>query len=403
MDRIKLLMRLIIISSVCTVVTSCSLFLKPSDQIQPPMPFEDAISTLANSLLDQVKADRASSAGEGEINVMIIPFADADSYEVPEISRSIEKIIIEEGTRNFPGFNLTRLTSKNIGQADYIMNGTIQLDFFSSKDTTTSQKYYHVSSEVRKLADSTVIAKSNVWISDMNLDYTPTAIYRDSPLYLKGSRPEHRKRLETTQRQTDREGFFDISLETRAMLIEGRMAYENADYETAEALFSRTADRKDGQDLGTYAGLYLANYKLGRFQEAEKAFAKIVSISVEKYRYLAVKYLFGVDSVEFLKDENLKERYNTWIRNIGKYIRKTNYCLRIVGHASRTGTKAYNDQLSLERAISIQKRLQKTFPEVDQRSEVVGKGFSENIVGIGTDDERDALDRRVELFITDCN
>jgi outer membrane protein OmpA-like peptidoglycan-associated protein len=57
----------------------------------------------------------------------------------------------------------------------------------------------------------------------------------------------------------------------------------------------------------------------------------------------------------------------------------------------------------LERAKSIQKQLRKTFPEVFQRSQVIGKGFSENIVGTGSDDERDALDRRVELSIIDCN
>lgn len=33
---------------------------------------------------------------------------------------------------------------------------------------------------------------------------------------------------------------------------------------------------------------------------------------------------------------------------------------------------------------------------------MIGKGFSENIVGTGTDDDRDALDRRVELFVIKC-
>jgi len=378
----------------CAVILSCSFLIKP-----PLVPFEEAISTLAIRLLDQVKADRSLSAQKGPINVMIIPFTDADTNEVPQVSRRIEKIIIDQGTRNFEGFKLSRLTSKNIGRADYIINGTIRLDAYKSKDAGAPPKRYHVHGEVRKLADTKIVGKSNIWISDMDLNYTPTAIYRDSPLYLKGRRSAAPEKI---QRRTFQKNFLDISLETRAILIEGRMAYENGEYETARALFNMAASRKDGQDLGTYAGLYLANNKLGRRGAAEKAFAKVVHISVEKYRFLTVKYLFGVDSVEFLQDENLKARYDTWIRNIGKYFHNTNYCLRIVGHASHSGSKAYNDQLSLKRAQSIQKRLQKTFPEVYQRAEVVGKGFSENIVGIGTDDERDALDRRVELFIIDC-
>jgi len=378
----------------CAGIVSCSSFLKPQ-----PIPFEEAIATLATRLLDQLKAD-PSSAGKETINVMIIPFPDADSGEVPEVSRSIEKIIIEISRHNFKGFNLTRLTSKNIGHADYIMNGAIRLESYKTLFAKTPPKSYHVYGEVRGLADTKVIGKASVWISDMNLDYTPTAIYRDSPLYLQGRAMTKPAKV---QYQTYKEDFLDISLKTRAMLIEARMAYEHKDYKAAKALFSMAAQRKDGQDLGTYAGLYLANYKLERLEEAEKAFAKVVSISVEKYRFLTVKYLFGVDSVDFVQDTNLEARYDTWIRHIGQYFHNTNYCLRIVGHASRTGTEAYNYQLSLKRAKSIQKRLQNTFPEVLQRSETVGKGFSENIVGIGTDDERDALDRRVELFIVDCH
>lgn len=395
MDIIKLLVRYIIIVAGFAVISSCSYLIKP----QPLVPFEEAISTLAGNLLDQVKADRPLSVEKGPINVMLIPFVDANSGEVPEVSRSIEKIVIDVGRRNFEGINLARLTFKNIDRADYIIDGSILLEFSKSKDTAKHQKHYHVLGTVRNSADKKIIGESNVWISDTDLNYTPTAIYRDSPLYFKSRRLT---KADKTRRQTYKKDFLGVSLKTRAMLIEGRTAYENGNYEAAVALFSMATNRKDGQDLGTYAGLYLANHKLGRFEEAEKAFAEVVSISVEKYRFLTVKYLFVVGSVEFLQDENLKARYDTWIRTIGKYFHNSNYCLRIIGHASHTGTKAYNDQLSLDRAKSIQKQLRKTFPEVFQRSQVIGKGFNENIVGIGSDDERDALDRRVELSIIDC-
>lgn len=396
MDIIKLLVRYIIIIAVFAVISSCSYLIKP----QPLVPFEEAISTLAGNLLDQVKADRPLSVEKGPINVMLIPFVDANSGEVPEVSRSIEKIVIDVGRRNFEGINLARLTFKNIDRADYIIDGSIMLESSKSKDTAKHLKHYHVLGKVRNLADKKIIGESNVWISDTDLNYTPTAIYRDSPLYFKSSRLT---KADKTRRQTYKKDLLGVSMKTRAMLIEGRTAYENGNYEAAEVLFSMAANRKDGQDLGTYAGLYLANHKLGRFEEAEKAFAEVVYISVEKYRFLTVKYLFGVGSVGFLQDENLQVRYDTWIRNIGKYFHNSNHCLLIIGHASHTGTKAYNDQLSLERAKSIQKQLRKTFPEVFQRSQVIGKGFSENIVGIGSDDERDALDRRVELYIVDCN
>ena len=394
MGRAQRIIIYIIIAWGCAGVVSCSSFIKPR-----LIPFEEAIANLTTRLLNQIKTD-PSTAGKETIDIMIIPFADADSGEVPEVSRSIEKIMIATGKRDFKRLHLARLTSKNISHADYIINGTIRLESYQTLFAKRPSRNYFVHGKVRQLADPKIIGKAGVWIAEMNLDYTPTAIYKDSPLYLQGSTMTQPAQV---RYQPYEEDFLDISLKTRAMLIEARMAYEHKDYEAAEALFSMAARRKDGQDLGTYAGLYLANHKLGRLDKAEEAFAKVVSISVEKYRFLTVKYLFGVNSVDFLQNENLKARYDTWLRHIGRYFHNTNYCLRIVGHASRTGTEAYNNKLSLERAKSIQQRLQKTFPEVLQRSEVVGKGFSKNIVGIGTDDERDALDRRVELFIVDCN
>lgn len=296
------------------MLTSCAIFSKPSEPIQPPAPFEEAISALAGNLLDRVKADRPDSTGKDKIHVMLIPFTDADTDEVPQISRRIENIFIAEGSRKFRDFDLARLTSKNISQVDYIINGTIRMDLYQGKDAGKVQKYYRVYGEVTRLKDKKI----------------------------------------------------------------------------------------NGQDLDTYAGLYLANYKLSRLEEAEKAFSRLIAISAEKYRSFTVKYLFGVNSVEFLKDKTLAERYQTWIRNIGKYFQDTNNCLRIVGHSSRTESEEYNDKLSIEQAKSIQTLLQKSFPEVFQRSKIVGKGFSENIVGTGTDDDGDALDRRVELFVIEC-
>ncbi|MDF1590163.1 MAG: OmpA family protein [Desulfobacterales bacterium] len=399
MRRMNSLVGCVIIALGWSVLTSCAIFSKPPQPIEPPAPFEEAISALAGDLLARIKADRPDSTGKDKIHVMLIPFADADTDEVPQVSRQIETIFITEGSQKFKGFELARLTSKNISQIDYIISGTLRMDLYPGKHDEKVQKYYRAHGEVTRLKDKKIIGKSSRWIADLDINVVPTPIYRDSPLYLKGSRlPTPDK---TPQILRD-ENFIDTSLETTAILIEGRMAYENGNYEGAESLFRMAAGRKDGQRMDTYAGLYLANYKLGRLEEAEKAFSRLVAISAEKYRSFTVKYLFGVNSVEFLKDKTLADRYQTWIRNIGKYFHQTNTCLKIVGHSSRTGSEEYNDKLSLERAKSVQALLQKYFPEVFQRSEIVGKGFSENIVGTGTDDDSDALDRRVELFVVEC-
>jgi outer membrane protein OmpA-like peptidoglycan-associated protein len=77
-------------------------------------------------------------------------------------------------------------------------------------------------------------------------------------------------------------------------------------------------------------------------------------------------------------------------------------CLSLVGHASRTGSESYNDRLSVQRALYIRQSLEAVAPELAARLQTTGKAFPENLVGIGTDDARDALDRRVEFKIVGC-
>ncbi|HET9764060.1 MAG TPA: OmpA family protein, partial [Casimicrobiaceae bacterium] len=77
-------------------------------------------------------------------------------------------------------------------------------------------------------------------------------------------------------------------------------------------------------------------------------------------------------------------------------------CLTIVGHTSKTGSEQFNDRLSLQRAVAIQHRIEALAPETAGRLQAVGMGFRENLVGSGTDDLRDALDRRVEFKVRAC-
>ena len=72
------------------------------------------------------------------------------------------------------------------------------------------------------------------------------------------------------------------------------------------------------------------------------------------------------------------------------------------GHTSRTGPEPLNERLSLMRAQYIKQRLDAGAPGVAKRTSAVGKGSRENISGLGTDDARDALDRRVEFKVMDC-
>jgi len=140
---------------------------------------------------------------------------------------------------------------------------------------------------------------------------------------------------------------------------------------------------------------------LGDIAGAESAFAKLVAVGVENHN-ISTKFLFSVDSTEFSADQDLRKQYAIWVRQIAEYFGTNTRCINVIGHSSRTGSAEYNDRLSLLRARRIRKSMGSYSSAVLERSKAIGKGFRENIVGSGTDDARDAFDRRVEFALVDC-
>jgi outer membrane protein OmpA-like peptidoglycan-associated protein len=76
--------------------------------------------------------------------------------------------------------------------------------------------------------------------------------------------------------------------------------------------------------------------------------------------------------------------------------------MNVVGHTSRTGSEQTNDRLSQARASAIKQKLEADAAVLAARTKASGVGWRENIIGTGTDDVTDALDRRVEFKIVGC-
>jgi outer membrane protein OmpA-like peptidoglycan-associated protein len=92
-----------------------------------------------------------------------------------------------------------------------------------------------------------------------------------------------------------------------------------------------------------------------------------------------------------------------WLRQIARQSALIEQCVVVTGHTSRTGSEQINNRLSLQRATYVKRRLETETPELSRKLRDAGLGFRENIVGTGTDDLRDALDRRVEFKVIACN
>src|SRR4030095_16016854 len=132
-------------------------------------------------------------------------------------------------------------------------------------------------------------------------------------------------------------------------------------------------------------GIYLSSVKLGRADEAQQAFGKIVAYGIAN-KQLGVKFLFNPGGTAFWPENRISGPYPMWLHEIAKASTDAKVCMEIVGHTSRTGSVAFNDMLSLQRARYIRQRLVGESPALGERTTPSGRGFRENIIGSGTDD-----------------
>ena len=186
-----------------------------------------------------------------------------------------------------------------------------------------------------------------------------------------------------------------------ALLEDARSAYEANDYERALFLFQAAAAQPSALSIRAYNGQYLSLRALKREAEANAAFKHVIEEGF-RVRALAIKLLFTPGQTTFWADPAISGAYSLWIRDLSAQAAASPACLAIVGHTSRTGTESFNQTLSLARSQYVAGLLQADHPELAARLSAAGKGYAENIVGTGSDDARDAIDRRVEFKIADC-
>ncbi|HWK82132.1 MAG TPA: OmpA family protein, partial [Caldimonas sp.] len=117
---------------------------------------------------------------------------------------------------------------------------------------------------------------------------------------------------------------------------------------------------------------------------------------------LPVKLLFQPGRTTFNTIGDLPQQYQIWLTMLAQEAGRADSCVRIVGHTSRTGNAAANERLSRQRAEAVQKLLERDNRALASRLSATGVGSKEALVGLGTDDQRDALDRRVEFRVVDC-
>lgn len=377
-------------------------------QTSPPAPvvrestealtLDQAVATAIDSLAAQVKPpETILSRLEKPVKrpVLMDPSLDAASGQQTTLTRQFDQKVNERLATHAAQFEVLPFAQASLARAQYLVVGTI-----TRIDSARGVFQLHLS--LTDMKTGKVAAQASSRARDQNFDTTPTAYYRDTPvLMLKDHVVEGYMRTAQTAPGQPADAAYLQRVTATAMIQEATTLYNAERYQDALGLYRDALATPAGEQMRSLNGVYLSNWKLGNVGEAEAAFGKVVALGLAS-KALGVKFLFNPGSTDFWSDSKISGPYTLWLRQIARQAASTKVCMDIVGHTSRTGSEAFNDRLSAQRAASIQKRLETESPGLTGRLKSSGVGFRENLIGTGTDDASDSLDRRVEFKINAC-
>ena len=360
--------------------------------------FDEAVQVATDGLMSQLQArwDPAAKT-DAKRGIVIDPMVDALSGQQTAATRLLEQRVGERLQAN-PQLEVMPFQVASLSKAQYLVTGTMTR---VASAQPGARQVFQIDLAATDLKTGTVTAQASSRARDEGLDTNPTPYYRDSPVVVKDKVVDGYIATSKTAPGQPADPVYFERVSTATLISEATAAYNSDRYADALSLYRNAETTASGEQLRVLNGIYLASWKLGRTAEAEDAFGRIVALGLANNN-LGVKFLFNPNSTDFWSDRQVSGPYGFWLRQIAKHAAAAKVCMNVIGHTSRTGTAQYNDRLSMRRATYIKQRLDKEAPELVKRTHPSGMGFRENLVGTGTDDARDALDRRVEFRLVDC-
>jgi outer membrane protein OmpA-like peptidoglycan-associated protein len=363
-----------------------------------PVPFENSIARAG----DQLFADARKQLGSESRTVVIDPLIDANTGgQTVSTARMGEQLQSIVKTRQ-AGWSVRPLTRDALAAKPLLLIGTLT-PVNVERAIDTPPDAFRIWLTLIDLRTGRIVAKNIDRATLASVNPEPLKYYADSPTW-------HKDRtvlgyINSCQINTKigdpADPDYLARLPAAAVVNEAILAYSAGKIPDANRLYREAAPLADPGDLRVLNGLYLTSWQLGQRDAARDAFGKLVSSGLELKR-LPVKLLFQPGTTTFNNVGDLPQQYTLWIATLAEQTGKASACVRIVGHTSRTGSARLNENLSRRRAETIQKMLEGNNRALTTRLSATGVGSREALVGLGTDDQRDALDRRVEFRVVDC-
>jgi outer membrane protein OmpA-like peptidoglycan-associated protein len=366
----------------------------PAAPPPPPLPFEEAFLAAANNLLTKAKLPEGTDKVPLVIDPLVDGVAGMESMATQEVGKKLVALI----EKDYPRFEVLPFSAGSLAQSPVVLIGTFT-PINQAGQAGGPKDVYRICLALADLKSGTKVSAGVARAKPQGIDVTPTSYASESPVWLKDPAMDaYIKVCQGTKVGDPVAPEYVNQVQAGALISDATEAYDAGRYEEALDLYTKALAAPGGDQLRAYNGIYLANWKLGRTDAAAEAFGKAVDYGLKQQK-LAVKFLFRVGSTQFYPDPELTKPYDMWLDQIASHAAAQNACLDLVGHTSPTGTEAFNDRLSMQRADQIKSLLVADAPTLGDKLDASGVGWRETLIGTGKDDLSDALDRRVEFKI----
>jgi outer membrane protein OmpA-like peptidoglycan-associated protein len=361
------------------------------------LPFDEAVASAAATLL----SGAAQQTTERRV-VVIDPLIDAVSGMESQQTRLMEKRIVDLAKEKFPQFDVQPFNVASVAKLPIVLVGTFT-PIDSKNQVRTTREQFRICLALADLNSGKILSKGVARSQLDGVDSTPTTFYRDSPVW-SGEDPAINGYVRTCQATKPGDPIDPVYVQriaTAALVNEAIDLFEANNFKAANELFRGAARTPAGGQLRVLNGWFLSSWNLKRTGEAQQAAAQLAEYGLER-RSFSMMFLFPPGKAQFAPDRRVSGAYPVLLRGVAQKSAATPACLQVIGHASRSGTEPANEKLSLARANYVKQQLERDEKKLAKRITATGVGSREWMIGTGSDDLVDAIDRRVQIKVADC-
>jgi outer membrane protein OmpA-like peptidoglycan-associated protein len=363
-----------------------------------PTPFADAVARAGKRLYESA----AQQLGKQERVLVLDPLIDASTGQQTLASNDMGRMLAAAAKSAHPYWTVKEFNRDSLAATPLLLIGTLTA-INTTASTNDAADAFRICLRLVDLKTGKVVARSLERATADSVNAEPMPVFRDSPTWHKDKTVNaYIKSCQGTQNVGDAaDPAYLAKLPAAAMINEAQIAYGANRLPDALRLYKEASAVAEPDDLRVLNGLYLTSWRLGRQRDATEVFRRIAAFGIGA-KQLPLKILFATGKAVPVALPDLQAQYTIWVRELAQLAQTGGSCLRVLGHTSKTGAAAANEALSVQRATYVQDRLEKSATKLRGKVAAEGLGARENLIGLGTDDLRDALDRRVEFRVVDC-